>query len=211
MLRKHTILIFALTFISLSVFSQTDNNKFYPGFYAPTLNLTNSLSHFLKLQPLLDSIRKSSKLKDDEYKPLTLSAICVFIDSISSDSISFNRIKITMNNLLNRPQNNYEIDLTKKFKISIYNFNINLTENSQLRSSPSSKSIVIYKRDETDKLENLLIIDQFRDKQKQLWLKFSFTAIRFEAYDNKTKEELTTRTNYVGWTRAESILMANCN
>lgn len=220
MLRKRLIFTFTLTVLISSVFSQTNNeetineygipNKYYPDYYHVNFNLVDSFSNVLKLKPIIDSI-KNINLKADYNSTSDLVTICVLLDSLSIDTLTFNKIKITLKNETKQIRRNYDLTLKQNFKISIYNFPLNLYEHSLILSAPNKKANLIYEREEIHDIINLSVIDKFIDKQKQLWFKISLMVKKIEPSINKKPEEYESFENYNGWVKAGSIHIGYCN
>jgi hypothetical protein len=227
MQRIDLILILTLTVFNYSFFAQTYieeetgnefgiPDKFYPHYRQLNYTFTDSLSKVFKLDHFVDSIIKQTKIFDTSSGKLQFktTSICIFVDSLTLDTIKFDKIKIKIESnkyealgSTTSQRRQFDIHLSQLHKISVYNFHLNLFEHSYVLSSPNKKSKLIYEREEIDDIQKLLLLDKYIDKQKQLWFKISFTVKKIEP----STEEYYCFKSCNGWVKAGSIYVWYCN
>jgi hypothetical protein len=193
--------------MSFSFCAQTENKKRYEYLYKTNPILLDSLTHVLKLETTIDSIIKESNTKHTDYNPL-LSSICIFSDStFTSDQTTTKKVWISIIDHNKKWHETIELQLNHCITFNLITFcHIGIEEQSMIYNAPETKSKEFYTRQEMDKIENIIVLEKYKDKNHEKWVKLSFTLSKFNNIENRN----TAKQTITGWTKSKCIYIEPC-
>ncbi len=193
--------------MSLSVSSQTERKKMRDYYYRINTAYLDSFIHYLKFESKIDSIINGEKSKYADYNPI-LSTICFFTDStFTSDQITTDEIDITIIDHQKKWNQGITLPLNHRIAIDVIPFcQIQIAEQSNIYNAHDPKSKELYIRQEIDQIDNITVLEKYKDKKNRKWVKLSCMLRKFDTVTNKHSENQI----LTGWTKAENIYIYTC-